>query len=59
MTKAKNIEYLESFKKKLDDNVKKMNRDLARLDMIQQKDKDDLQNVKDILKDLEKNNNGI
>ena len=55
MTKEKNIEYMKEYERELDRNIEKIDKDKIRLDMRQVKDKDDLKNVKAIIKDLENN----
>lgn len=55
MTKAKNISYIKSYEKNLERDIKQADDKRVRINMRQLKDKDELKDVKAIIKDLEKN----
>lgn len=56
MTKAKNIAYMKSYQKNLERDIKQSDEKKVSINMRQLKDKDELKDVKAIIKDLEKNN---
>ena len=53
MSKEKNIEYMKVYEKNLERDIKHADEKKARIDMYEKKDKDDLKEVKKIIRDLE------